>query len=238
MLFQLKFDAVFMMIDQALAVISNPYLSLSWGKDSTTLLWFVRQVRPEIPCLYINSGYALPDTYQLRDRLVKEWSLNYIELANPVNYEELCKEIGLPHERSKAQQKATVQRIKKDVANKFALGHGYIGNFWGLRAAESNARRKLLSGKGHVFQALNGLWRAAPLAWLTDQELWYFIDYNKIPYSGVYDKTLFTPREKIRNAGWLSTDRAHDGGIVWLKYYYPEIYNKLLSIDRGITNYV
>jgi len=82
-------------IESGLGAMKEPYLSLSWGKDSTLLMHLVLQQKKDIPCVYINSGYALPDAYEYRDMMLNKYDINYIEIQNQTDYIELCKEIGL-----------------------------------------------------------------------------------------------------------------------------------------------
>lgn len=216
----------------------QPYLSCSWGKDSVFLLWCLLKIQPTIPVVYMNSNYAFPETYALRDRLVKEWDLNYIELPAAVDYKDIITEFGLPDvTRTKAQQKTVVDILKKKHANSWSHEHGYDGNFWGIRADESRARAQLIRHKGDIFRAKDGLWRCSPLAHVSIRELWMMIDHYRVPYSAVYNKTLLFPREHIRNAGWLTTDGAAHGRIAWLKYYYPDYYRELAIAHPEIRSY-
>lgn len=216
----------------------QPYLSCSWGKDSMVLLWAMRKVDAQIPVVYMNSNYAFPETYELRDRIVKEWNLDYIELPAAHDYMDIVQEFGLPDVcRSTSDQKKVVDILKKTRANNWSEENGYDGNFWGIRADESRARRALIKNKGDIFQAKNGLWRCSPLAHVSLREIWWMIDHYQIPYSAVYDKTLFFPREQIRNAGWLTTDGAAYGRIAWLKHYYPDKYRIIAELYPQVRSY-
>lgn len=53
----------------------------SMGKDSTTLLFLCRRAFfGKIPfhAIYIDNGHDFPETYQFRDRIIKEWGINLI----------------------------------------------------------------------------------------------------------------------------------------------------------------
>jgi phosphoadenosine phosphosulfate reductase len=237
-LFSRELSRITDIIQRGLLEMRQPYLSCSWGKDSVFLLWCMLRIKPDIPVVYMNSNYAFPETYELRDRLVKEWNLNYIELPAAVDYAEIIQEFGLPDiTRTQAQQKRVVDILKKNRANTWSQEHGYDGNFWGIRADESRARLKLIQHKGDLFRSKDGLWRCSPLAHIKIRELWWMIDHYQIPYSHVYDKTLFFPRHQIRNAGWLTTDGAAHGRIAWLKHYYPDKYYLLAAQYPEIRSY-
>ena len=152
-------------IRQGLDAIKKPYLSCSFGKDSVVLLHMVLQRIPEIPVVFINSGYCFPDTYQVRDAFIGKYRINLVEIQQPHDYLDIINQYGLPDDRIRAQQNKVVELLKKDLANQWARENGYDGHFWGLRKDESRGRRVLLNNRGALFFAEAArLWRCAPLA--------------------------------------------------------------------------
>ena len=210
---------------------------MSWGKDSIFLLFLVKKYYPDIPVIYVNSGYALPDSYAIRDRLVKEWNLNYHEIQQKVDYIEMCKLIGLPHERSKQDQKTAIKNIKKNVLDDFAVDHQFDLCFWGIRCDESKGRRHLFMTNNY-FVKTTLLHKCHPIALISLSELWYLYEEFQIPMNEIYNKTRFLNKMQIRNTGWVSTDGAASGKILWLKYYYPDYFNRLMCDFPEIRAYV
>ena len=228
-------------ITLGLKIIKKPYLSCSFGKDSIVLLHLVLQQSPDIPVVFINSNYCFPDTYQVRDAFVSDYKINLVEISQPYDYLEIIKQYGLPQERSKAQQNKVVNLLKKDLANEWAWNNGHNGNYWGLRKEEASGRRWLLNTKGSLFWAKNArLWRCSPLADWMWEDVWAYIHEQGIPYSGIYDKTGFVedPRQ-IRNTSYITTDGANlNGRVAWLKYYYPELFDKVAKNIPELRRYV
>lgn len=233
-----KIKQIEKIIAEGLETMQSPYLSLSWGKDSSLLMWFVRQQKQDIPCVYINSGYALPDTYTYRDMMLDKYDINYIEIKNEVDYIELCKKQGLPHERSEYEQNQAVKALKKNQADGIAAKYGFDGCFWGIRAEEAIKRTWMIKHNGTLFKSKSGLYRCSPIAYLTTDDVFDIASHIDLPLNTIYTKTQFTKRNKIRNSGWLSTDGAKDGSVKWLKYYYPEYFNKLSLLFPEIRGYV
>jgi 3'-phosphoadenosine 5'-phosphosulfate sulfotransferase (PAPS reductase)/FAD synthetase len=158
--------------------------------------------------------------------LLDIWKPNYYEITQEVDYIELCKTIGLPHERTKIQQKKAVQQIKKNVLDEFAINHSFDLCFWGIRCDESKGR-SMLYRKNGFFVKSTEIHKCHPIALISQQQLWYFYEKYEIPVNQIYTKTMFLSKFQIRNTGWLSTDGAEQGKIAWLNYYYPDFYNKL-----------
>lgn len=232
-----KIKGIKTIIRKGLSVMKNPYMSCSWGKDSIVLLYFLLQFKKNIKVVYLNSGYTFPEIYQFRDKIVKDWDINYIELKNNIDYYSLCKEIGLPHVRSNYLQNNVVKKIKKNQLLEYAKEHNHEGVFWGIRADESKKRKNLIRFKGTCFQDKERIYKCSPLAYISNFELWMIIDFLRIPYCDLYTKNKFFSREKLRNFGWLSTDGAWKGSIEHIKFYYPDLF-RILKENFNIKDYL
>lgn len=225
-------------IENGLSVMEKPYLSLSWGKDSTLLLFLMLRMGVKIPAVYMNSGYALNTTYDYRDYILSKYSFEYIEYNKGIDYIDLCKNIGLPHERTEYEQTKAVRTLKKNKGDELAIEYGFDGNFWGLRADESKKRLHLIKSKGVVFKSKCGLYRCSPLAYFKTKDVFDIYTALDLPLNPIYNQTKFMNKELIRNSGWLSTDGAAEGHIYWLKYYYPNHFAKLQKEFPEIRGYV
>ena len=65
----------------------NVAVAFTGGKDSTLLLWIVKQVCDEenVPlpkCLFINEGHVFEEIHEFNDELIKKWNLDFIEAKN------------------------------------------------------------------------------------------------------------------------------------------------------------
>jgi len=227
-------------IFEGLETMDKPYLSCSFGKDSVVLLHLVMQYAPDIAVVFINSGYCFPDTYEVRDKFIRDYHINLVEIQQPHDYMDIIDQYGLPDDRTPTQQDKVVRLLKKDLANEWAKANGYDGHFWGMRKEESAGRRVMLNNRGPLFRAqAAGLWRCAPLADWRWEDIWAYIHAYDVPYSGIYDKHGFCDPRQIRNTSWVTTDgAAHNGRVAWLKYYYPELYAKLAEQVPEIRLYV
>lgn len=224
-------------IKEGLECCQNPYIACSWGKDSIVLLWLVRQVDKDIPVVFKNSNYCFPDTYEIRDKLLKEWDIqNYIELPPAVDYKEIVGLFGLPDiNRDHRKQDKIVKMLKKDIRDELK---DFDGVFLGIRATESSKRRKMIKSNGAIQRLKSGLVKIMPIAYWSFGLLWQVIEEFQIPMNKIYYKDKIIPREWIRNSGILSTDGAGRGKIQWIKYYYPSIYRKLCRDYPEVKSYV
>ena len=73
-------------VREAYARLSPLGMLWSIGKDSNALVWMIRKAffgRAPFPMLLLDTGNELPEVYAFRDRYVKEWNLDYINIECP-----------------------------------------------------------------------------------------------------------------------------------------------------------
>jgi len=63
-------------IEEAFRRFKRLGVGFSGGSDSLVLLDLVRQYKPDIPVLFVDTYHQFPETYQFIEKIRKEWSLN------------------------------------------------------------------------------------------------------------------------------------------------------------------
>src|SRR6267142_1222010 len=69
-------------LDAVLGVNENarPCLTSSFQAEDMAVLHLLRKRIPDVPVLFLDTGYHFPQTYEYRDRFAKEWSLNLVNV--------------------------------------------------------------------------------------------------------------------------------------------------------------
>lgn len=227
--FRRRMDQSILAIESA-ARLGEMVIMSSWGKDSVVMADLILRTLGRVPILHIASSYRLPGWEPIQEHFEARTTVHVIEPRRSL--EETIAwlhEVGLPHERTPAQQRAIVKSIKKDVGAAWCKEHGYAVQALGLRADESAQRRAFLRRAGTLYQARE-VYIVAPLAWWTARDVWAYLVSRALPWHQMYDKeTHGITRETQRNTGWLSTDGAEHGRIAWLRHHYPEQYRMLVE---------
>src|SRR5215813_8455340 len=52
----------------------------SFQAEDIIVLHLLRQRLPDVPVLFLETGYHFPQTYEFRDRLARDWGLNLINV--------------------------------------------------------------------------------------------------------------------------------------------------------------
>src|ERR1044071_1478856 len=68
------------LISEVLADRAPACVTSSFQAEDMVLVHLVREQQPEIPVLFLDTGYHFKETYEYRDRMAAEWGLNLVNL--------------------------------------------------------------------------------------------------------------------------------------------------------------
>lgn len=168
--------------DYAGALISNALelgpacLTCSFQAEDVLVLHLLRERAPEIPVLFLETGYHFPATLALRDQLASAWQLNLINVAPDATPPELYRTD--PAACCRARKVAPLQR---------ALAP-YAVWFTGLRRAQSPTRAQLRDWERHRLPGGTQLFKVNPLADWSDKQVWDYTLEHRLPYLPLYDQ--------------------------------------------------
>ena len=224
---EFRVDDSMSIIEDMLSLSSNPYLALSFGKDSLVMLDLVRRLKPDVKCLFLKSD----ETYYM------------------YNYEEVIKkhkginlQIVSTHrlmENNYDWEKARKAGNKDFMHDDFFAG--YDGVFMGLRIDESKGRRFSLLHKENnkigrfIMQyktgRREGMYRCCPMAKWKAFEVLLYLKAHNIPFLDVYDQG-----EHIRTTARITGDAQRQNALTWIKVNNPENWRKLIKMIPELRN--
>jgi sulfate adenylyltransferase subunit 2 len=190
----------------AIAIVRDAYrlfepccVLWSMGKDSTALLWLMRKAflgRVPVPVVQLDTGMELPEVYEFRDRIAREWELDLrVERCPP---EESCDPSLPPQSRAAAR--------KTEGLRALLAREGYRAVFVGIRRDEQATRAKerivsprSLDGSWNVREQPPEFWgftlteiphgghvRVHPLLAWTELDVWRYTQREAIPIVPLY----------------------------------------------------
>jgi len=229
-------------INSALITLKHPYVSFSGGKDSSVILHLILKEMPDIPVLYVDQGMEFPDTYDYVRKIWKEWDLNLTWEYPEMDMWELYDKGGFLNPDIPTDPE--IERIFSDTVfydpiKRFADRIDADGFFMGLRADESPGRRVNFMVRGFSYRKADGLIAVQPIADWSVKDVWAYITSNNLPYNTIYDKTKFEERNKLRVAPFgIGGGYNRYGSFVFMKYYYPELWNKFCEKNPLARKYI
>src|SRR6266576_2325906 len=88
-------------------VLSDPgsraCVTCSFQAEDMIVLRMLKARRPEIPVLFLDTGYHFPETYQYRDRMKEEWALNLTNVLPKNTVEQQESLLGILHRTDPTQ---------------------------------------------------------------------------------------------------------------------------------------
>jgi 3''-phosphoadenosine 5''-phosphosulfate sulfotransferase (PAPS reductase)/FAD synthetase and related enzymes len=171
------------MIDQARDVIARtlgqaeiPCITSSFQAECVVLTHMLREVRPDIPVLFLDTFHHFSQTLSYRDELSERWRLNLINLraATP--------SVGLWQAES---TEACCKRHK--VEPLFSALEGYDTWFTALRRDQSPSRANLKEEEPFKLPSGKSITRVAPIAGWTVKDVWAYAKQHQIPLLSLYE---------------------------------------------------
>jgi phosphoadenosine phosphosulfate reductase len=155
----------------------------SFQAEDVIVLSLLRKHLPDIPVLFLETGYHFPETYEFRDRIAREWSLNFVNVVPEKSVPEQEAAFGILYrdEPTRCCQLRKVEPLQRALAP-------YDIWFTGLRREQSVTRRNLKKVELHRMPTGKTLTKVSPLAdWLWGQ-VWEYTAANRLPYLPQYDR--------------------------------------------------
>ena len=153
-----------------------PCITSSFQAECVVLTHMLREVRPDIPVLFLDTFHHFPQTLAYRDELSERWSLNLINLraATP--------SVGLWQAES---TEACCKRHK--VEPLFSALEGYDTWFTALRRDQSPSRANLKEEELFKLPSGKSITRVAPIAGWTAKDVWAYAKQHQIPLLSLYE---------------------------------------------------
>lgn len=172
-------------VESVLAIYaeSRACLTCSFQAEDIIVLHLLRKRLPNIPVLFLETGYHFPETYEFRDRLTREWGLALVNVLPQQTVEEQESALGLLYreEPTKCCQMRKVDPLMKALAP-FEIW------FTGLRREQSPTRKNLKKVEQHVLPTGKRLLKVSPLADWTWAQVWEYTGANGLSYLPQYDQ--------------------------------------------------
>ena len=164
-------------IADALAAATTPCVTSSFQAEDIVVVHMLREIRPDIPVLFLDTVHHFAETYAYRDRMAADWHLNLINLKAAEPAPGLWEREGTD---------ACCARHK--VEPLFAALAGYDTWFTGLRREQSPSRANLQPSEPFRLPAGREITRVSPLAAWTAREVWAYAAAHDIPLLPLYDQ--------------------------------------------------
>ena len=162
---------------------SSVCLTCSFQAEDIVVLDLLRHRLPDIPVLFLETGYHFAQTYEFRDQLAREWQLNLVNVVPRKTVEQQETELGILYreEPTKCCQLRKVEPLMEAL-------QGFQIWFTGLRREQSPTRKNLKKIEQHRLPAGKTLLKISPLADWTWAQVWEYTGAKALSYLPQYDQ--------------------------------------------------
>jgi len=158
-------------------------ITCSFQAEDMIVLHMLRQHRPKIPVVFLETGYHFRETYAYRDQLVKAWDLNIINAEATQSVAEQESQFGILNRTDPGRccQLRKVEPLMRALES-------YEVWFTGLRREQSPTRRNLKLVEQHALPTGKVLLKVSPLAAWDWKQVWSYTIEHGIEYLPLYDR--------------------------------------------------
>jgi phosphoadenosine phosphosulfate reductase len=157
-------------------------LTCSFQAEDVLLLHLTRDLRPNIPVLFLDTGYHFAETYAYRDRIAADWKLNLVNLLPVRSVTEQELEHGLLHQTAPDH----CCGLRK-VEPLFAAVADYKVWLTGLRREQARSRASLEEIADFTLPSGVTVRKLSLFANWTTSEVWKSCAHFGIPLLSLYE---------------------------------------------------
>lgn len=163
-------------ISHQLATAASPCVTSSFQADCVVLVHMLREIRPGIPVLFLDTVHHFAQTYEYRDEMASRWRLNLVNLRAATPSPGLWQ----------SDTSACCQRHK--VEPLFASLEPYDVWFTALRREQSPSRANLAEVEAFRLPSGKTMRKISPLAAWSTKDVWRYAKAHEIPLLALYDE--------------------------------------------------
>jgi phosphoadenosine phosphosulfate reductase len=155
----------------------------SFQSECVALVHMILEQKPDVPVLFLETGYHFPETLAYRDKLASEWKLNLRNLAAGQSVADQEAQFGILNQTDPNQ----CCKLRK-VGPLFAGLSHFETWFTALRREQSKTRASLQVVEAFKLPAGKTIEKISPLADWTTKDVWTYMTQNGIPELPLYEK--------------------------------------------------
>jgi phosphoadenosine phosphosulfate reductase len=168
-------------------------LSSSFGIQAAVMLHLVSRIIPDIPVIWVDTGYLFPETYTFAHDLKQRLNLNLQVVQSPISPAHMEATQGRLWESDDVEDFNTYDRIRKVEPMQRAIKDlGITTLFAGLRRGQTEHRKNL----PYILHQ-NGQYNVYPILDWSAKDVHNYLQKNDLPY------------HPLREQGYMSLGDSH-----------------------------
>jgi phosphoadenosine phosphosulfate reductase len=178
-----KTDALREFVERELAAAKGDVVvTNSFQAEDMVLLHMVRQTLPDVPVVFLDTGYHFAEVYNYRDSMAKAWGMNLINLLPELTVVEQESQFGILNQTEPSRCCGM-----RKVAPLFAELETYALWFTGLRREQAKSRTELNEVEDFPLPSGRTIRKLSPLTEWSAKDVWTYAAQHEIPLLKLYN---------------------------------------------------
>jgi phosphoadenosine phosphosulfate reductase len=154
----------------------------SFQAEDMVLLHMVREILPDVPVVFLDTGYHFAEVYEYRDRMAAEWGMNLISLLPETTVPEQESVFGILNQSDPGKCCGM-----RKVQPLFASLENYGMWLTGLRREQAKSRASLHEVDDFTLPTGTKIRKISPLTEWSTKDVWTYAAEHNIPLLKLYD---------------------------------------------------
>ncbi len=163
---------------------ANAAITSSFGIQSAVLLHMATRIRPDLPVIFVDTGYLFPETYAFANQLTEQLGLNLHVFSPEWTPARLEATFGKLWEQGVDGIEQYNQLMKVDPMETALRELDVRTWFAGLRREQSSSR----ANRAAVEQRKDGLFKVYPLIDWSNRDIHQYLVKHELPYHPLWDE--------------------------------------------------
>ncbi|SNZ11440.1 phosphoadenylylsulfate reductase (thioredoxin) [Persephonella hydrogeniphila] len=166
----------------------NVGFTSSFSADDVSIIHMIKQIKPDALIIFIDTDFHFPETYELVEKIKKEWDINLKVIKPEITVEEQDRLYG---EKLYEKDPDKCCFIRKVEPLKKALNDLDV---WitGMRRDQSPTRANIGKVETHKLPDGRVILKVNPIADWTRKDVWKYVEDNNLPYNPLYDRNYLS----------------------------------------------
>lgn len=193
-------------------------LACSFGAEDVVLVDMIHRINPSVPLFYLDTDFLFPETYALRDHIVKQYDLKaaqVLQVKSLLTPEQQAATYGPTLWASDPDRCCELRKVEPLVR----VLKGFEAWITGIRRDQTPTRA---NAKLIEWDARFHLVKVNPLAKWTWADVWTYIKVYEVPYNELHDRNYpsigctyctkpVMPGEDPRSGRWQGREKTECG---------------------------
>lgn len=174
--------AEFLVAEELRLATGEIVVTNSFQAEDMVLLHIVQKTLPDVPVVFLDTGYHFAEVYEYRDRMATEWRMNLTSLLPEITVAEQESQFGILNQTEPGKC-CGIRKVKP----LFASLEQYSLWFTGLRREQAKSRAALREVDDFTLPTGTKVRKISPLTEWTAKDVWTYASRHNIPLLKLYD---------------------------------------------------